>query len=110
MARYVLIESRDPFGSTDPPWLYDLAADLTARGEEVTLFLVQNGVLAARKNVASSPLRGIRERNVAVMADSFSLRERGIREEDRTPQVDAAGIDDLVDLILAHPGTRVLWH
>ena len=48
MARYVLIESRDPFESRDVPYYYGLANDLAAQGQEVTLFLVQNGVLAAR--------------------------------------------------------------
>lgn len=47
MARYVLVESRDPFESRDVSYFYGLAADLAAKGEQVTLFLVQNGVLVS---------------------------------------------------------------
>ena len=43
MARYVLIESRDPFEYGDSLYMYDLAGDLTGKKNEVTLFLIQNG-------------------------------------------------------------------
>ena len=33
MARYVLVESRDPFESRDVTYFYGLAADLAANGE-----------------------------------------------------------------------------
>src|SRR5258705_13792961 len=48
MAEYVLIESRDPFESNDVGYYYDLARGLVETGNQVTLFLAQNGVLAAR--------------------------------------------------------------
>ena len=56
MTKYLLIESRDPFESNDVGYYYDLAADLARRGDEVTLFLVQNGVLPARSGVLSDLL------------------------------------------------------
>ncbi len=48
MAKYLLIESRDPFEAKGASDLYDLAATL-AKGDEVTLLLVQNGVFPARR-------------------------------------------------------------
>ena len=48
MANYLLIESRDPFGESGVVQDYTLASDLKKRGNDVTLFLVQNGVLPAR--------------------------------------------------------------
>ncbi len=44
MARYLLIESRDPFESQGSLAFYDLAQGLVKEGSEVTLFLIQNGV------------------------------------------------------------------
>ena len=52
MAKYLLIESRDPFESNDVAFAYGLASDLAKEGNEVTLFLVQNGVLPARPGLS----------------------------------------------------------
>jgi sulfur relay (sulfurtransferase) complex TusBCD TusD component (DsrE family) len=110
MGRYVLIESRDPYESRDVPYFYNLAADLAANGEQVTLFLVQNGALASRKDAQGDPLGGVLKNKVEVLADSFALRERGIQDSERHPSVKPAEIGSLVDHILAEGGTKVLWH
>ena len=49
MAGYLLIESRDPFESNDVSYYCDLARGLAEAGNQVTLFLVQNAVLASPK-------------------------------------------------------------
>jgi sulfur relay (sulfurtransferase) complex TusBCD TusD component (DsrE family) len=110
MSRYVLVESRDPFESRDVPYFYGLAADLAAKGEQVTLFLVQNGALASRKDAKGNPLDGVLERKVEVLVDSFSLKERGIQDSERHPSVQPSSIDDFVDQVMAKEGTKVLWH
>ena len=57
MARYLLIESRDGFEWNEVPYFYDLAYGLAREGHDVTLFLVQNGVLAARRSPRSGRTR-----------------------------------------------------
>ena len=59
MADYLLIGSRDPFESTDVQRIYALAGNLVGNGSKVTLFLVQNGVLAARENARSAALSAV---------------------------------------------------
>src|SRR5256886_12017819 len=76
--KYLIIESRDPFDSGDVPQLYAVAKSLRADGNDVTLFLVQNGVLAARPSKHSDALSAVAKTGVQVLADEFSLRERGI--------------------------------
>jgi predicted peroxiredoxin len=110
MARYLLIESRDPFESRDVPYYYGLANDLAAQGDEVTLFLVQNGVLAARKAAADNPLANVASGKVTVLADGYSLRERGINDAETLDGVSAGDIDQLVTLAMADGGTKVMWH
>ena len=110
MARYLLIESRDPFESRDVPYYYGLANDLAAQGDEVTLFLVQNGVLAARKAAADNPLGSVAAGNVTVLADGYSLRERGSADTETLEGVSAGDIDQLVTLAMADGGTKVMWH
>ena len=48
MAKYLLIETRDPFEASDVGFCHDLARRLAAEGNQVILYLVQNGVLPAR--------------------------------------------------------------
>ena len=109
MARYVMIESRDSFESRDVSYFHRLAADLAAKGEQVTLFFVQNGVLVSRKDANGNPLDGLVKGKVEVLADSFSLRERGIQNSERHPSVKPSDISNLVDQIMEE-GTKVLWH
>jgi len=110
MGRYILIESRDPYESRDVPYFYDLAAELATQGERVTLFLVQNGALASRKDARGDLLGRVLQNEVPVLVDSFALRERGILDSDRHPSVKPAEIGSLVEAILAEGGTKVLWH
>ena len=106
MAQYLLIESRDPFESNDVGYYYDLAKGLAGEGSEVTLFLVQNGVLAARPSARSAALRELVQSGVKVLADDFSLQERGISK--LAEGISAAPIDAIVDRLAA--GHKTLWH
>ena len=56
MASYLSIESRDPFDLNDVGNFHSMASGLAKDGHEVTLFLVQNGVLPAREGSAFTEL------------------------------------------------------
>lgn len=107
MTRYVFIESRDPFESRDTRFVEQTAVAVKERGHDVTVFLVQNGVLAARKSAGR--LRSLAEAGVTVLADDLSLRERGITAEELPPSIRESGIDALVDAIV-QKNTKALWH
>ena len=109
MAHYILVETRDPMSSGDVSRFVDLAAQLSRKGDRITFVLTENGVLGTRKNIPNNPLDALPE-DVALRAESFSLRERGIREVDRHPRVASIEIDDLVSSVMANDGTRVIWH
>ena len=108
MSPYLLIESRDPFESNDTEFCCDLAARLAHRGHEVTLFLVQNGVLAARVSARSATLTELAGTGVRVLADEFSLRERGIAADRHVTGVQPAPLDVVVDQLA--DGAKALWH
>jgi len=107
--QYVFIESRDPFDSSDTGFVADAATALRARGRAVTVFLVQNGVLATRAGAQGSPVPRLTEAGVRVLADDFSLVERGIEPRELSPGVAAASVGTLVDLVV-QPDTKTLWH
>ena len=108
MDRYLFIESLDPFDSNDVEHFGDLAAGLARAGSQVTLFLVQNAVLAARRGARSPLLSALLEQRVEVLADEFSLRERGIPESRLTPGVEAAPLDVVIDRLA--DDWKALWH
>ena len=108
MSRYLLIESRDPYGSTDPRGYATLASQLKAAGHEVALFLVQNGVLPVRAEARCAELRDAIGAQVEVLADEFSLRERGIENARVLPGVRVAPIAIVVERLAA--GWKTLWH
>ena len=109
MTGYLFIETRDPFESRDTEFVAETAAALKERDNEVTVFLVQNGVLAARRGARDTYLAGLARAGVHILADDFSLRERGIAGNELRAGVTQAGVDDLVRL-LAREETKAIWH
>ena len=113
MAKYLLIESRDPFEYGDVAYFCKQAGDLAAGGNEVTLFLVQNGVLMARGGIGVNPLadavKSAGTGKLEVLADGFCLRERAIKSDALLPGVRSSDVDHLVDL-LAQDDVKAVWH
>jgi sulfur relay (sulfurtransferase) complex TusBCD TusD component (DsrE family) len=106
MGEYLLIESRDPFESNDVGYYCELARGLAEAGNQVTLFLVQNAVLAARPSAQAPQLRALAGSGVRILADDFALKERGITK--LLDAVQIAPIDTVVDHLEA--GHKTLWH
>jgi sulfur relay (sulfurtransferase) complex TusBCD TusD component (DsrE family) len=116
MADYLLIESRDPFESAEVGNFLDLAEGLAKEGSAVTLFLVQNAVLVARDGAQSNfphsmqapALATLAANGIKVLADSFSLQERGISPNRLIAGVTAAPLSAVIDHLAA--GRKALWH
>lgn len=111
MSKYLLIESRDPFEAADVPTFCQLARDLAGQGNDVTFFLIQNGALMARPGAKSNPLATPAggKGKLEVLADDFSLRERGIKPANLAHGIQSSTVDHLVDL-LAQPSVKAIWH
>ena len=74
-----------------------LAAGLADDGSNVTMYLVQNGVMPARAgSTAAADLTALAGK-VDVLADDFSLRERGI--SNLADGVSESNVDALVDML-----------
>ncbi len=108
MDKYMLIESRDPFDSNDVAFCYELAIGLAKAGNEVTLLLVQNGVLPARRGAKTDGLAAVLEAGVKVLADDFSLAERGIEASRLAAGIASTPLDVVIDHMAA--GHKTLWH
>ena len=82
--------------------------DLVAEGNEVTLFLVENGVFPARRGAAGAGFSGAARAGITVFAEEFALRERGIDAANLADGVQAAPIERIVDELAS--GAKALWH
>ena len=105
---YLVVESRDPFESHGFARRCELAAALIAEGASVTVFLVENGVIAARAAARLREIEQLAKSGVVVLADEFSLRERGIAQSELAAAVKRVGLDVVVEQMLA--GAKVLWN
>lgn len=108
MRNHLLIESRDNFGRRDGGFCLDLARALAAKGDGVTVLLVQNGVLPARGDAPSRHLAMLVAAGVPVLADRFSLAERAIGEGQLADGIQPASLGIVIDRMI--DGWRVLWH
>lgn len=108
MRNHLLIESRDNFGRVDGGFCLELAHAIAADGDGVTLLLVQNGVLTARRGVLPNPLASLVAAGVPLLADRFSLAERGIGEEQLGDGIQPTSLAIVIDRMV--DGWKVLWH
>ena len=105
---YVLIETRDPFESAEVDGVFELAGRLGATAD-VSVYLVENGVMPLRSESAAAPAIAKLAERVTVLADDFSLRQRAIDTKDLASGVKPASIDHLVELITT-TGCKAMWH
>ncbi len=106
MSKYLFIETRDPFEHRDTNQTWSLAQSLASKGNDVAFFLVQNGVLAARRGAKVDTLTGAE--SIAIYVDDISLRERGMNGELVRDGITVADIDKLVDLTM-EDGRKAIW-
>src|SRR5688500_15812116 len=109
MPNYLFIETRDPFESRDTRFVEETATALKQRGNEVTVFLLQNGVLASRQNASNSGLARLAQAGVKVLADDFSLLERGIATAELVTGIQPSNIETLVESLI-QKDTKAIWH
>lgn len=108
MSTYLLIESRDPFEIQDVRRTQELASSLARDKHDVTLLFIENGVFAARESALSPQLAALARDGVRLLAEEFSLRERGITPAETIPAVGRTGLDTVIDHL--EQGHRLLWH
>ena len=110
MAKYLFVETRDPFENRDCDSFYELIQGVAAEGNQAQVFLIQNGVLPARKGSRYSEVFDkLAKSDVKIHADGFSLRERGIQGSNLISEVRVSALKDLVNWVL-EPGTKIIWH
>ncbi|MEO1252973.1 MAG: DsrE family protein [Pseudomonadota bacterium] len=107
MKTYVIVETRDFIETRDTDCTVALAGGLAKKTKAATVFLAENGVLAARAAYDAPGLRQMIKKGVRVLADQFALAERGIAPGDLAKGVEPAEISFVADEMAA--GAAVIW-
>src|SRR5262245_12612124 len=109
MSQYLLIESKGPLDGGD--YSFELAGQLREAGHNVSLYLLQDGVFAARRQFEAGDklLSAAKARQVSLLADEVSLRQRGITRERLAETVRVSSMDELVDLLM-EKSDKAIWH
>jgi tRNA 2-thiouridine synthesizing protein D len=103
----LLVVNSPPYGGEGPYNAFRLADALVLRGERVEVFLMGDGVHAARAgqepreaHASLEPmLVGLLERGVGVVCCGTCCRARGVRDGDLVDGVQVATIHDLAEAV-----------
>lgn len=104
---YLVIHTRDPLAAGRDGGIDPLVEALAA-GAPTTVVLAQNAVLAARRGSGAADGVARLTASARVLADDFSLHERGIRADELVSGVVPATADEVVGLLMAG-GCRAIW-
>ncbi len=108
MSRYFFIQSQDVFTEVRTNAQFNLAKNLAKKGNSVSILLVQNGVIAARKGARSEQMDNLLSNSVTVLADNFSLEQREISVNNLKPNIKVSSINVVIDALLN--GDKVIWN
>jgi sulfur relay (sulfurtransferase) complex TusBCD TusD component (DsrE family) len=109
MAKYLLIETKNPLDGGR--YAFDLGQQLQEQQHEVTIYLLQDAVFAARRNFKSGDdlVRGAETRGIKVLTDAVSCRQRGVTGDRVSKNVSPSDMDTLVDLLMER-SDKAIWH
>ena len=109
MSQYLLIESKSPVDGG--AYSFDLASQLRDLQHQVTIYLIQDAVFAARRRFQAGEklVSDAKTHNLTLLADEVSLRQRGISKERLSDAVRVSNMDELVDLVM-EKSDKAIWH
>lgn len=109
MARYLLIETKDPLNGGQ--YAFDLGKQLREIKHDVTVYLLQDAVFAARKGFEAGErlLAEAKKHGLTLLADEISLRQRGVVKDRLSIHVKASTMEELVDLLMER-SDKAIWH
>ena len=108
MSDYLFIQSQEPFTETRTQHQFELIEQLHDAGHQVSVLLVQNGVVPARRGARSDLFDRLLNSGVSMHADVFSLRQRELDDADLKERIGTCDLQVVIDAMLA--GHKVIWH
>jgi predicted peroxiredoxin len=107
MTNLLLVLSKDPYTTEIPNLVLDIGLKAKNKGNDVSLYLVEDGVTAARNGEFGNRLIDAKEKGIKILADDKAIQSRGIISS-LIPDVEIKEIGTLLDYII-EDDTRVTW-
>lgn len=106
MTGLLLVLSKDPFSTEIPNLVLDIANNAAGKGSDVSLYLVEDGVNAARNTEFGERLGEARDKGIKIYADDRAVLSRAVGNN-LIDGVEVSEIGTLLDMIMETD--RVAW-
>lgn len=106
MVNLLLIMSKDPYTTETPDLVLDIGLNSKEKGNDVTLYLVEDGVTAARKSEFGDKLAAAHKKGIKIYADDKAVLSRSLTDK-LIGWVQIKEIGALLDYIMDYD--RVVW-
>ncbi|MCX9012479.1 MAG: DsrE family protein [Candidatus Methanoperedens sp.] len=106
MSSLLLVLSKDPYTTETPDLVLDIGLNAKGKGNDVALYLVEDGVTAARKSEFGNKLAAAQKKGIKIYADDKAVLSRSLTNK-LINGVEVKEIGALLDSIMDHD--RVAW-
>ncbi len=106
MTSLLLVLSKDPYTTETPDLALDIGLDAKEKGNDVALYLVEDGVTAARKSEFGNKLAAAHKKGIKMYADDKAVLSRSLTDK-LISWVEIKEIGTLLDFIMDYD--RVAW-
>lgn len=106
MTNLLMVLSKDPYTTEVPDLVLDIGLDAKEKGNDVSLYLVEDGVTAARKSEFGNRLAAAHKKGIKIYADDKAVLSRSLANK-LISWVEVKEIGTLLDFIMEHD--KVAW-
>ncbi|NJD53041.1 MAG: DsrE family protein [Candidatus Methanoperedens sp.] len=106
MVNLLLIMSKDPYTTETPDLVLDIGLNAKEKGNDVSLYLIEDGITAARKSEFGNKLAAAQKKGIKIYADDKAVLSRSLTNK-LIGGVEIKEIGALLDYIMEYD--RVVW-
>ncbi len=106
MTNLLLVLSKDPYTTETPELVLDIGLNAKEKGNDVALYLVEDGVTTARKSEFGNKLAAAHKKGIKIYADDKAVLSRSLTGK-LISWVEIKEIGALLDFIM--DSDRVAW-
>ena len=106
MTNLLMVLSKDPYTTETPDLVLDIGLNAKEKGTDVSLYLVEDGVTAARKSEFGNKLAAAHKKGIKIYADDKAVLSRSLTNK-LIGWVEIKEISTLLDFIMDYD--RVVW-
>jgi sulfur relay protein TusB/DsrH len=99
MTSLLLVLSKDPYTTETPDLVLDIGINAKEKGNDVSLYLIEDGVTAARKSEFGKKLEAAQKKGIKIYADDKAILSRSLTNK-LIGKVEVKEIGTLLDFIM----------